>query len=332
MRRTWIDFDLATSDLSDNAFRVMVYLRLHADKSGNCWPSLPKIAIETGRSERSVDFAIRELKSKQFLQSFNQGRGRYQFQIIERTSATSCAGKESEQAQKTTETSATHCAGKQETGAKSEVNERKKCTERAQKVGGRSHIREQCIEQGIEQSSSKSESEPGQSEVAAADLEPFESGLGTNLPDFKPAQRIETRKVQFQHAQLGEIDSDFKKILGISAETIIRRIDQEMVDSGFVRWALQKSEPKDTPPAFFQHLINTEWADGRWQDPEIGREQKARQKAADQAREKLAEELTRARNLMEMAKREFAKGAASMADVQKYTEKFEEISRRAEAC
>jgi hypothetical protein len=129
-----IDFDLATSELSDNAFRVVVYLLMHANKDGDCWPSLAKIAIETRRSERSLDFAIRELKSKNLLESFNEGRGKYRFCVKPLTSATGCAGKGDERAQKTTGTSATGCARKELTSAKSEVNERKICTEQAQKV------------------------------------------------------------------------------------------------------------------------------------------------------------------------------------------------------
>lgn len=174
MRRTLIDFDLTTSDLSDNAFRVMVYLLLHADKNGECWPSLAKIAQETSRSERSLDFAIRELKSKNLLQSFNEGRGRYRFCVKLRTSATSCASKADKQAQKSTETSATDCAGKQETGAKSEVNKRKICTEQAQKVNEPIIYRELGIELGKEL------------KPASSAREPFESDLPISLPTESP--------------------------------------------------------------------------------------------------------------------------------------------------
>ena len=174
MRRTLIDFDLTTSDLSDNAFRVMVYLLLHADKNGECWPSLAKIAQETSRSERSLDFAIRELKSKNLLQSFNEGRGRYRFSVKLRTSATGCASKADKQAQKSTEISATDCAGKQETSAKSEVNKRKICTERAQKVNEPFLYREQGIELGKEL------------KLASSAREPFESDLPISLPTESP--------------------------------------------------------------------------------------------------------------------------------------------------
>jgi hypothetical protein len=102
MRRTWIDFDLVVSDLSDSAFRVLVYLLLHANKDGDCWPNHATIANETGRSERSVGLIIRELKSKKMLESFrdgNLGKGQIRYRINLTPSANSSAWSSDDQAQ-----------------------------------------------------------------------------------------------------------------------------------------------------------------------------------------------------------------------------------------
>ena len=194
------------------------------------------------------------------------------------------------------------------------------------------YIGEQGIEQGIEQNDDERDSVAGQSEIAVVDSEPFESGLGKKLPDLRSVPRLEKPRVQYRHIDLGEIQSLYNQVLGHEAEIFIRKIDQAMVDRGFIKWALGIAQAANNPRASFQSMINNHWRNGQWENPEIEREQKARQKAADQAREKLTEELTTARNLMEMAKREFEKGRASLADVHKYTEKFEEVKRRAEAC
>ena len=130
MRRTMIDFDLAISELSDNAFRVVVYLLMHANKDGDCWPSLATIAEETHRSRRSLDFAISELKSRKLIASYrdgNQGKGQIRYQVYPLPSATSCAKSGGHQAQPV-------ALDQNRPSAKSEGTKRKKCTDLAQKV------------------------------------------------------------------------------------------------------------------------------------------------------------------------------------------------------
>ena len=327
-RRTWIDFDLATSDLSDNAFRVMVYLLLHANKNSECWPSLATIAEQTHRSRRCLDFAISELKSRGFIKSSregNQGKGQIRYTLTTTPSATDCARSETDQAQHDAKGNNGPSAKNDRPSAKSEETKRKKCADLAQKVNPpltTPYICEQGIEQGIEQGGGSGDVQ----QVAAnttSTSEPFESDLGSNLPDFRPTPRLKSRPRIYLKVELGDIQNDFNRILGIRSDQIFRKIDQEMVDSGFVKWALGKSETKDEPFSFFLHLVKEEWRDGAWSDPDIAKRQKEKAKADETRIAEMEFKLQEAKNLMEMAKKELAKGACTQEEHDHYVREFD---------
>jgi hypothetical protein len=105
-----------------------------------------------------------------------------------------------------------------------------------------------------------------------------------------------------------------------------------MVDSGFIKWALGKSESKDEPFSFFLHLVKEEWRNGAWTDPEMTKKQKEKDRAATAEKAEKEFRLEEARNLMEMAKREFAKGACTQDELDHYIRKFESVSGGATAC
>ena len=66
-RGAYVQFEETTSDLSDNAFRVLVYLRHHAVKSGIAYPSIEGMSEDLKRSTRTCKRAIAELKSARFV-------------------------------------------------------------------------------------------------------------------------------------------------------------------------------------------------------------------------------------------------------------------------
>lgn len=56
-----LDF-LYSSDVSSKAVAVFLYLLDHANKQGECWPSIPTIAEDLKISESTVRRAVKELK------------------------------------------------------------------------------------------------------------------------------------------------------------------------------------------------------------------------------------------------------------------------------
>ena len=73
-----LDF-LYESDVSSKAVAVFLYLLDHANKQGECWPSIPTIAEELKISESTVRRAVKELKKSGLLtteQRFRQNGGK----------------------------------------------------------------------------------------------------------------------------------------------------------------------------------------------------------------------------------------------------------------
>ena len=58
---------LYRSDLPHRAIAVYMYLSDRAGKEGSCFPAVPRIARDTGLSERTVQRAILDLKKGGFL-------------------------------------------------------------------------------------------------------------------------------------------------------------------------------------------------------------------------------------------------------------------------
>ncbi len=73
-----LDF-LYSSDVSSKAVAVFLYLLDHANKQGECWPSIPTIAEDLKISESTVRRAVKELKKAGLLkteQRFRQNGGK----------------------------------------------------------------------------------------------------------------------------------------------------------------------------------------------------------------------------------------------------------------
>ncbi len=63
-----LDF-LYSSDVSSKAVAVFLYLLDHANKQGECWPSIPTIAEDLKVSESTVRRAVKELKKAGLLKT-----------------------------------------------------------------------------------------------------------------------------------------------------------------------------------------------------------------------------------------------------------------------
>jgi hypothetical protein len=88
-----MSFDETVSDLSDNAFRVLSYLRHHLGKSGNkVYPSIESMSEDLKRSARTCKYAIAELKAAGLVETerSDRGKGGRFYRLL---GATSCTDK-----------------------------------------------------------------------------------------------------------------------------------------------------------------------------------------------------------------------------------------------
>ena len=77
-KKSRLDF-LYSSNVSSKAVAVFLYLLDHANKQGECWPSIPTIAEDLKISESTVRRAVKELKKAGLLtteQRFRQNGGK----------------------------------------------------------------------------------------------------------------------------------------------------------------------------------------------------------------------------------------------------------------
>lgn len=245
MRRTMVDYELATSDLSDNAFRVFVYLLMLINKHGECWPSLATIAEETRRSRRSLDFAISELKTKKFIESYrdgNHGKGQIRYKIKPLPSAIGCARSGDDQSQKTTDQAQRVALDQDRPSAKSEGTKRKKCTDLAQKVNPPPTtplIGELDYEQDYEQRSA-----PVDREI---------------LPIGQPKRHepSDAANTALAHWLMGD-ETKFKPIAQANPEWTTE----------FILWAIKAAQKQGVrSSAYLAEICRKNWKDG-WESPE----------------------------------------------------------------
>ena len=72
-RGSYMQFDETTGELSDNAFRVLCYLRHHLNKSDVAYPAIESMSEDLKRSTRTCKRAIAELKAAKIV-AVAQGR------------------------------------------------------------------------------------------------------------------------------------------------------------------------------------------------------------------------------------------------------------------
>lgn len=100
-----------SASLSDNAFRVLAYLRTHAVRSDIVYPSIESMSADLHRSTRTCKYAIAELKAADLITVERDQKGRWSYLIH---GAKNCAKRVQKTApdtvQNSAEVSATHSA------------------------------------------------------------------------------------------------------------------------------------------------------------------------------------------------------------------------------
>ena len=112
------------------------------------------------------------------------------------------------------------------------------------------------------------------------------------LPNVKAGTLNMRRKpARYEPVQLGAIRDRFTAAFHGADRTALNYVSQEMVDTGFVAWAIGRMEQeakkgyKNGPIAFFRSLVNDDWREG-WED--VGEIAKA---AADDEKKRRADRL-----------------------------------------
>lgn len=106
-RGAYIQFEETISDLSDNAFRVLCYLRNHIVKSDTVYPSIESMSDDLKRSIRTCKYALAELKSSGLINVERDQKGKWSYRII---GAKNCTDRVQKTAPSKGRVSATHSA------------------------------------------------------------------------------------------------------------------------------------------------------------------------------------------------------------------------------
>lgn len=248
--------------LSDNAFRVLAYLRTHAVRSDIVYPSIESMSADLHRSTRTCKYAIAELKAADLITVERDQKGRWSYLIH---GAKNCAKRVQKTApdtvQNSAEVSATHSA------TDSATHSAKFCT-----PPNNPHIGEatEATETTEGRRSFSEESEPAENATAAAgkNLEPFEAGMPARMPEIrngvKPSRQSAFRIVPTRFSQ-ATIDRIYQ-VLGTDGDDFASMVSQDQADSGFVEWVLRKAENGKKPIALAVKLLKTSWREG-WTNP-----------------------------------------------------------------
>lgn len=81
-RGAFFQYDETTSDLSDNAYRVLGYLRHHVVKSDVVYPSIESMSDDLKRSVRTCKYALAELKAAGLINVERDQKGRWAYRIL----------------------------------------------------------------------------------------------------------------------------------------------------------------------------------------------------------------------------------------------------------
>jgi biotin operon repressor len=272
---TWI-----TSDLNGEALRTLILISTYADgKTGECHPSNALLGKMLGKCDRAIRKAVAEIESSGFV-SIHQGRGRGRTFRIETPEwyakpGTKRSGMNPEQnvpssdqepgTKRSAFSESTRNETFQEPGTKRSAN-----PERNVPGPNKNTVFNNGLNTVSNSGSFSQESKPVEKPAAAAgqNLEPFESGLATRLPEvrngFKPARQSQLKiaPTQFDPATVDRI----YEVLGTDGDDFAGMVSQEQADAGFVEWVLRKSETAKKPIGLAVHLLNKAWRQG-WTNP-----------------------------------------------------------------
>lgn len=270
-RGSYMQFDETISSLSDNAFRVLCYLRHHDGKSGVVWPSIETVAEDLKRSIRTCKYAIAELKESGLLQVEKDSRGRWVYRL---SGAKYCTAKVQNFAQASAKVGAMYSATFSAENCIPPKNPH---------IGELNELNEVSEGGGSESARKESKPEPPAATTTGAEsLEPFEAGNPAPLPAVRNAAEpfrprlVELRPTQFKP----ETRDKILTVLGTEGDQFARKVTQEQADAGFPDWILDEAKKNRTPVKLAFHLLKTAWRED-WISPKAEEETK---RAARRAR------------------------------------------------
>lgn len=277
-RGAYIQFDETTSDLSDNAFRVLCYLRNHLGKSNCAYPSIESMSEDLKRSTRTCKRAIAELKTAGFVSVSQARNGAWEYTVKR-------ADSEPKPVTKLSPRGDTHGDTHGDTDSDTDsdkfvippknplIGEQTEHTEQTEGSSGGSTLK------------SKPDAK-ATTTTTTENIEPFESANSGTLPNVRNAvEPFRPRLVELKPTQFKTETRDrMMVVLGIDADQFARKVTQQQADAGFVDWVLSECKRNKTPGRLAFHLLKTAWRDG-WIDP------KAEEEAKRAARRKRLEAL-----------------------------------------
>ena len=252
-RGSFMQFDETTSDLSDNAYRVLGYLRHHVIKSNEVYPSIESMSEDLKRSIRTCKYAISELKAAGLIDVERDPKGRWVYRIHGAKICTVTV-------QKSAPVSATHSA----------THSAKNCTPPNNPLICKATEATETTEGSSGGSSQESKpTEKATTTTTTQNLEPFESESTATLPVVRNAvERFRTRTIELRPTEFKpETRARMLEVLGTDCEQFARKVTQEQADAGFPDWIMGEAARNKTPGRLAFHLLKTAWQEG-WIDPQ----------------------------------------------------------------
>ena len=283
-RGSYMQFDETTSDLSDNAFRVLCYLRHHMMRSNTVYPSIESMSEDLNRSTRTCKRAIAELKEARLV-TVRQGRsGVWEYTISRAESEPKSVTKMSPSSDKNVTAGMTKMSRHGDTH--SDTHSDKFVIPPNNPLICRETEETEITEGGSRESTEKESKPTPTTTTANQNLEPFESGLAAELPQVRNGvEPFRNRTIEIVPTQFKpETRARMLAVLGPDCEQFARKVTQEQADAGFPDWILGEAARNKTPGRLAFHLLKTAWRDG-WIDP------KAEEEAKRAARRKRLEAL-----------------------------------------
>lgn len=272
MRRAFVPENWVSSELSDAAFRTLTVLALHKDRQDHVYVSNDKLASILKKDVRRIQSDLNQAIQLGFIYRKYDEKGRRYF-LLTMDKITDDAQRhpmtENDMTENVTPRRATPGGddAQRQGGMTPSVT-----SPNNPYIGINLSFQSTITTDATEPISSIEDFSPTDDQ----NIEPFESGAGPENRSLRIVPRIESQPIEFIPVDLGELKSNFIAVFGPYAEPLTRRIDQAMVDSGFVAWALEECKGKPTPWKLFQHKVKTDWADGAWVSPKQARQEAKR--------------------------------------------------------
>ena len=266
---TWI-----TSDLNGEALRTLILISTFANaKTGECHPSNALLSKSLGKSMRSIQLAIQELKSAGLISivDFNGKKRTIRIESPEwfdrPTRKTASSHEENlhgrhERNLRYTHEENLHGRGEENLHGRHEGNLRPPI---------RTHPINTPIEHNSNGGAFSQESKRAEKAIAAAgqNLEPFESGLPATMP------AVRNGIAPFRNRTVEIVSTKFKpetaarmvEVLDTESDQFKTKVTQEQADAGFVDWVLMRAESAKRPIGMAMHLLKTAWRED-WVDPQ----------------------------------------------------------------